>query len=91
MPYRIRVHSEAKRDLQRLPGHVRQRVIRLIGQLAQDRRPQGSLELRDRPGVFRIRVDRYRLIYLVDDDTAVVGVLRARLTTGPETYEDLPE
>ncbi len=91
MRYRIRLHSEAKRDLRRLPGHVRQRFLRLIETLSTQPRSEGAVELRDLPGHCRIWLDDWRLIYEVDDQSAIVGVLRAWQKTGPETYEDLPQ
>lgn len=91
MPYRIRIHPEAARQVERLPGHVRQRVRRLIRGLALDPRPAEAGELREMPGRYRIRIDRWRLVYRVDDDVLVVVVLRTGLKTGPEFYEDLPD
>lgn len=91
MRYRIRIEEEAKWELRRLPGNVRQRFQRLIRSLADAPRPPEALELRDLPGHYRIRMDRWRLIYRVDDDVLVVVVLGARLKAGPETYQALPE
>ena len=65
MHHRIRVAAEAKRDLRELPGHVRERAWRLIDSLADQPRPLGAKELRDNPGVYRLRLDRWRLSYEV--------------------------
>ena len=89
MPYRIRVPAEAKRDLRELPGHVRERAWRLIDSLADQPRPLGAKELRDNPGVYRLRLDRWRLSYEVSEDDQIVLVLAVRRKTGPETYTDL--
>ncbi|NLC55529.1 MAG: type II toxin-antitoxin system RelE/ParE family toxin [Armatimonadetes bacterium] len=89
--YRIRVHPEAVRQMARLPGHVRQRVRRLVASLADNPRPTEAIELRDLPGRYRIRIDRWRLIYRVDDEVLVVVILRAGPKTGPEFYADLPD
>jgi mRNA interferase RelE/StbE len=68
---------------------MRQRARRVIQSLAQEPRPAGSKELQDQPGLYRIRLDRWRIIYQIDDENQIVTLLRIRLKTGPETYEDL--
>ncbi|HYN89858.1 MAG TPA: type II toxin-antitoxin system RelE/ParE family toxin [Ardenticatenaceae bacterium] len=87
--YSVYVAPSATRDIDRLPGHIRQRVRRLIRTLAQAPRPLGSLELREAPGLYRIRLEKWRIIYQVDDEARTVAVLRVRLKTGPETYHDI--
>ena len=53
----------------------RQRVVRRIGQLAEDPRPPGCQKLsgRDR---YRIRQGPYRIINAIEDDRLVVYVVR---------------
>lgn len=53
----------------------RQRVVRRIGQLAEDPRPPGCQKLsgRDR---YRIRQGPYRIIYAIEDNRLVVYVVR---------------
>jgi len=46
MPYRIRISEAARDEIRRLPGHVRQRVRRLIRGLAGNPTPAGAKELR---------------------------------------------
>jgi mRNA interferase RelE/StbE len=88
-PYRIRVASTAERELRRLPGHVRQRARRMIQDLAREARPGDAKELREKSGFYRLRLDGWRIIYRVDDDNQAVRILRVRLKTGPEVYENL--
>jgi mRNA interferase RelE/StbE len=90
VPYRIRTSTEATRDLRSLPGHIRQRALRTINTLADNPRPAGTKELRGLPGVFRLRLERWRIIYRVDDDDNVLSLIRVLRKTGPETYENLP-
>ncbi|MBI4316959.1 MAG: type II toxin-antitoxin system RelE/ParE family toxin [Chloroflexi bacterium] len=90
MRYRIRVGRAAKREAFALPGYVRQRVLRIIDALADEPRPLGAKELRDRPGYYRIRVARWRLIYHISDDDGLISIVAVRLKTGPEIYENLP-
>jgi mRNA interferase RelE/StbE len=88
--YRIRYSDEAKRSLPRLPGRYRQRARRTIEALAENPRPTGAVELRDRPGVFRVWLNGWRIIYQIDAEQGVLLVIGIRYKTGPETYEDLP-
>jgi mRNA interferase RelE/StbE len=86
---RIRYSDEAKRALTRLPGRYRQRARRAIEALAATPRPPGAEELRDRPGVFRLWLNGWRIIYYLDEDGGVLLIGGIRLKTGPETYENL--
>ncbi len=89
MAYRIRYTDTARRDLAELPGNYRQRFRRAIEALAVRPRPSGAKELRERPGRYRIRIDRWRLIYRIEESDGVVLVLRVRRKSGPETYLDI--
>lgn len=87
--YRLRIGKGVKRHVDNLPGHIRQRVRRLITSLAGDPRPLEANELRDFPGRFRIVVDGWRVIYRLDQEQQEVAILAVRRKTGPETYEDI--
>jgi mRNA interferase RelE/StbE len=89
MTYRLQYTAAARRDLGAVPGNYRQRLRRKIEALADQPTPAGAKELRERPGRYRIRVDRWRLIYRVDAEAGVVLILRVRRKTGPETYDDI--
>jgi mRNA interferase RelE/StbE len=89
MPRRLRITATAKKELRRLPGYVRQRARRIVNALADHPRPREAKELRGMPGRYRIRLNKWRIIYRVDDEDQVVLILRVRRKTGPETYEDI--
>jgi mRNA interferase RelE/StbE len=86
--YRIEYAPEIRAELRRVPGNYRQRFRRIIEALAQNPRPQYAIELRDRPNRYRIRVDKWRLVYEVEDDVLLILVLRIGQKTGPEFYEE---
>jgi mRNA-degrading endonuclease RelE of RelBE toxin-antitoxin system len=46
-------------------------------------------ELRAMPGYYRIRIERWRIIYRLDDENGSILVIRVRQKTEPEIYEDL--
>jgi len=88
--YRLDYSEEAKRALRTAPGNYRQRFRRAIEGLASNPRPDNAEELRE-PGYYKIKFDRWRLIYYVGDAAGVVRILRVKIKTGPETYEGLDE
>ncbi len=89
MRYRINYSDEARRALRTGPGNYRQRIRRLIESLANNPRPKDAKELRDLSNRYRIRLDRWRLIYRVDNEDITILILRVRCKTGPEAYENL--
>lgn len=89
MNYRISYSDEAKRALPHLPGRYRQRARRVIEVLARNPRPAGAVELRDLPGIFRIWLNGWRIIYRVNDDDTMLLIIGIRHKAGPETYENL--
>jgi mRNA interferase RelE/StbE len=89
MTHRIRLTEAAKKELRRLPGHLRQRARRLVDALASQPRPAGAIELRDLPGRYRLRLDGWRIIYRVDDECQTVTLLTVRRKVGPETYDGI--
>lgn len=89
MNYRIRFSDEAKRTLATLPGRYRQRARRMIDGLAAKPRPAEAKELRNRPGMYRLWLNGWRIIYRIDDEAGSLWIVGIRLKTGPETYEGL--
>lgn len=89
MAHRLKYTDAARRDLIEVPGNYRQRLRRTIEALASQPSPPAAKELRQRPGRYRIRIDRWRLIYRIDDDAGIILILRVRRKSGPETCEDV--
>lgn len=89
MPYRVRVTETARQEIRDLPGHVRQRVRRLVDSLASNPTPLRSRELRGMPAHYRVPLLNWRIIYLVDEESEIILVLTVRHKRGPETYQGL--
>jgi mRNA-degrading endonuclease RelE of RelBE toxin-antitoxin system len=89
MIYQIDISKRTRREIDQLPGHMRQRIKREIAQLAFNPRPTHAVELRgplkDR---YKIVLDQYRIVYWNQDDIAIVQVLKAGKKT-PSFYDDL--
>lgn len=94
---RVWTEPSARDEIKGLPGHVRQRVRRMVKALADEPRPSysrslappvgidlGSLELR------RLRIEHWRVVYVIDEEWELVTVLAVRRRP-PYDYEDLEE
>lgn len=80
-----------------LPGHIRQRLKRAIDRLADNPRPHTSRKLDtddlDLPlgvEIRRIRLDKWRIVYAVNDTEAWIWIWGVRKRP-PYKYEDLDE
>jgi len=74
--YRVSIKRSAVKEIEAIPQKKeRQRIIRRIGQLADNPRPPESRKLsgHDR---YRIRQGVYRIVYAVDDIEIVVVVVK---------------
>ncbi len=87
--YWLEIARAVRTQIDNLPGNVRQRVRREIDALADEPRPSHAKLLEnDLAGHLRISVDRYRIVYTVEDDIVVVIVVHVG-KRGPNTYENL--
>jgi mRNA interferase RelE/StbE len=75
-PYRLAFDRTLKRQVEQLPGKLRQEVRQRIADLAREPRPNDARELRGYPGVYRCWLSdaRYRLIWEVDDSVRRVEI-----------------
>jgi mRNA interferase RelE/StbE len=97
--YRVEVSGDARSEIRRLPGNMRQRVIRRLRALEEEARPADSRPLDAAktgadlaPGteVRRIRLASWRIVYLIEDEAQLVTVLAIRKRP-PYQYGDLEE
>ena len=82
MPYKVEFTPGARRNLRRLPPQDLARLEPSIRALADNPRPSGVRKLRGEDRTWRIRVGPYRVIYDIDDELALVVVLRVVRRTG---------
>ena len=78
MTYRVDIVRAALKQLTRLPASVRVSCDRAILSLADEPRPHGCRKIAGSAADWRIRVGVYRVIYEVDDKSAVVRIMRVR-------------
>jgi mRNA interferase RelE/StbE len=94
--YRVEVTRAAKRELRNLPGHARSSIFHAIQALESNARPLTSKGLKSTKSykipkdveLRRIRIDRWRVIYVIEKELSVVTVLAIRKRP-PYQYDDL--
>lgn len=91
--YKVYVRPRACKEINDLPGHVRQRVRRAVDRLADDPCPPGSKKLElsesEHP-VYRLRIEKWRILYCVVESDFTIDVLAARKRP-PYDYGDIKE
>ncbi len=95
--YQLWIEAEVHEVRKELPGNVRQRIKRLLSELANQPRPSSSqpietvgLVMPAEIEVRRIRLEHWRIIYAIHDHEKWVWVLAIR-ERPPYNYEDLPK
>lgn len=90
MLYRLNLSKEAQSQIERLPGHIRQRIRQTIAGLAYEPRPATAKQMEDElSDYYRIRIENYRVIYTIDDKIILIEIIRVAKRT-PKTYQGLP-
>jgi len=87
--YWLKITTGVQHQIDRLPGHVRQRIKAIISGLTDEPRPADAQMMRGYPDRYRLSLAEWRIMYRVDDDTVVVEVLKVGRKYGPEFYTDL--
>lgn len=75
--YRILIRKSVYKDLDRMPKKDVKRIIKAIGNLAEDPRPPQSRKLSGEEK-YRLRFGSYRVVYEIQDEELVVFIVRAR-------------
>ena len=97
--YQVEVTSEVHGEIRRLPGYVRQRVVRTLRTLKREPHPSNSrtldttkagVELQPGTELCRVRIASWRIVYLIEEEFNLVSVLAIRKRP-PYQYDDLPE
>jgi mRNA interferase RelE/StbE len=89
--YRLEFAAGVRKQLERLPGHIYPRIKRIIVSLAYQPRPKIAERLRGRSERYKIAVDRYRIVYRVQDDVLLILGLKVGKKHGPEFYTDVDD
>ena len=96
--YRVEITNAAKREIRNIPGHIRPLIFREIRSLEKEIYPHTSKGMRSTKNfkipkgieMRRIRIDRWRIIYIIEREQSLVTVLAIRKRP-PYQYNDLEE
>jgi mRNA interferase RelE/StbE len=86
MSYQLKLLSGIEKQLRRLPGSDRERVVNAMRSLADDPRPAGTVHLVE--NLYRVRVGKSRILYAVFDAEVVVLVCKVARRS-EATYKDI--
>lgn len=94
-PYDVYIEPDVHAQRKDLPGHLRQRVRRLINELANQPRPYNSkvldaigIDLPLTVEIRRLRIEQWRIIYYINEEERLVWVWAIRKRP-PYDYEDI--
>ena len=74
--YKVSIKRSAVKEIETIPQKKeRQRIIRRIGQLAEDPRPPGSKKLSGNDK-YRVRQGSYRIVYSIEDNELIVVAVK---------------
>ncbi len=97
--YQVEIPKWVRKEIRRLPGNMRQRIIRLLRTLEEEPRPHTSESLEaSKQGIQldhiydlrRIRIESWRVVYVIEEEWKLVTVLAVRKRP-PYQYDDLAE
>ena len=74
MKYHLDIARSAEHQFKKLPITLQDRIIPKLLSLEDNPRPFGTKKLRD-SSFYRIRIGDYRVIYSIDDRSAIVRIL----------------
>ncbi|ELS03636.1 addiction module toxin, RelE/StbE family [Xenococcus sp. PCC 7305] len=75
--YTIKFDSRVKKDFRSIQSQDIKRIKNAIAELSKNPRPEGCAKLKgDKHDYYRIRVGKYRVVYLVEDEILLILVVR---------------
>jgi mRNA interferase RelE/StbE len=69
--HRITFARSARKELEKLPPQIAERILARIEDLSVNPRPSGSLKLKGDSNLWRVRIGDYRVVYAIDDGKSV--------------------
>jgi len=74
--FRVVLHKKALRELQKLSPTLRERIVGALRELARNPFTGDVKPIKGIRGLYRRRVGKYRIIYVVDFEENVIVILR---------------
>jgi mRNA interferase RelE/StbE len=74
--YKVEVETSPAKQIQRLQRSEQARFMVAIMALADEPRPHGCVKMSGTDSSYRVRIGKFRVVYVVDDGLRVVSVTR---------------
>ncbi len=88
--YQLDFREGVRDAVNRLPGHMRQRVKGILQELRGNPRPRYAEPMRNElANCYKISLGAWRIVYEVQEDVLVILVLKVGKKAGPEFYQDI--
>jgi len=87
LAYRVEIHRTAQKQLLSFPREIQVEIAKFVDEMENNARPTGCKKLRD-TRLWRVRVGRYRMVYVIDDEAKVVTVVKVAIRR-EDTYKGL--
>ena len=72
--YRVVFTRSARKELEKLPHTMADRIVAMSERLAAEPRPAGARKLRGATDLWRVRMGAYRVVYAINDAELIVDV-----------------
>lgn len=76
--YKIEWKNSAVKELKKVEGKNRSRILQAVGQLSHSPYPDGCKKLKGSLHTYRIRIGDYRVVYEVESKNVVIVIVRVR-------------
>jgi mRNA interferase RelE/StbE len=76
--YSVELKPSARKELEKLPAKLIERIFPKLEALAAEPRPAGCKKLKGGQQEWRIRVGDYRIVYTIDDADLRISITRIR-------------
>jgi mRNA interferase RelE/StbE len=73
--YKVFFKKSVEKDFKNIPKADLQKIIKLVGSLAENPRPPGCEKLTGQER-YRVRQGRYRIVYSIEDNELTVWVVK---------------
>jgi mRNA interferase RelE/StbE len=76
--YSVEFKPSARKELEKLPAKLIERIFPKLEALADEPRPSGCKKLKGGQQEWRIRIGDYRVVYTIDDAKLRISITRIR-------------
>jgi mRNA interferase RelE/StbE len=72
--YSVSLARSARKELERLPDQIANKILDKLAELAANPRPVGVTKLHGQKNLWRLRAGDYRIVYSINDVSRIVDI-----------------